>query len=395
MVQDKAAVGIDKDEVFIVHARVSLSKFLSSSVEPAVMQKLSQEVNESLKIWSGHVKQFEDYGYIRQCCDKIREVPDGQLSTMVSLFAEQDRKVQEAQHVDLDLMAAITEFRQAFAITDQARQSCMTVKIALKDVMLEALKVFVLREDQSGKKTRTANAMKKSFSPLVTQMGQLLAFSLTPKDDSTNLELVKALFYICTKREQYETIVDVCIGADTLQKAAEAIESNGVVFKKTSTAIKKLMPMDFFKDRISWLLPSSEVNHETVFIFVEDMHSKFVEAKKQVEQVCGKAMMAPKANLEKPLSALATDSPQAVANKVNIDKQHLTDSCVSVKSQLEAFGDTDVVVGQEKPELQSIVVSCDELRASILHQVCLYTFHSGLDFDFCRSRPACCELRLS
>ena len=47
MVQDKAAVDIDKDEVAIVHARVSLSKFLSSSVEPAVMQKLSQEVNES------------------------------------------------------------------------------------------------------------------------------------------------------------------------------------------------------------------------------------------------------------------------------------------------------------------------------------------------------------
>ena len=235
--------------------------------------------------------------------------------------------------------------------------------------------------------------MKKSFSPIVTQTCQLLAFSLTPKDDSANLELVKALFEICTNREQYETINDVCIGADTLQKAAEAIESNGVVFKKTSTAITKLMPMDFFKDRISWLLPSSEVNHETVFIFVEDMHSKFVEAKKQVEQVCGKAMMAPKANLEKSLSAIATDSPQAVANKVSIDKQHLTDSCASVKSQLEAFGDTDVIVGQEKPELQSIIVSCDELRASILHQVCLYTFHSVLDFGVCRSRPACCELR--
>jgi len=39
----------------------------------------------------------------------------------------------------------------------------------------------------------------------------------------------------------------------------------------------------------------------------------------------------------------------------------LTDSCASVKSQLEAFGDTDVVVGQEKPELQSIIASCDEL----------------------------------
>ena len=258
------------------------------------MQKLSQEVNESLKIWSGHVKQFEDYGYIRQRCDKIREVPDGQLSSMVALFTEQDRKVQEAQHFDLDLMAAMTEFRQAFAITDQARQSCMKVKIALKDVMLEALKVFVLREDQSGKKTGTANAMKKSFSPLVTQMGQLLAFSLTPKEYLTNLELVKALFEICNNREQYETIVDVCIGADTLQKAAEAIESNGVVFNKTSSAIKKLMPMDFFKDRISWLLPSSEVNHGTVFIFVEDIHSKFVEAKKQVEQVCGEAMMAPR-----------------------------------------------------------------------------------------------------
>ena len=77
--------------------------------------------------------------------------------------------------------------------------------------------------------------------------------------------------------------------------------------------------------------------------------------------MCGKAMMAPRANLEKSLSALAPDSPQAVANKVNIDKQHFTDSSASVKSPLEAFGDTDVVVGQEKPELQSIIISCDEL----------------------------------
>ena len=33
----------------------------------------------------------------------------------------------------------------------------------------------------------------------------------------------------------------------------------------------------------------------------------------------------------------------------------------SVKSQLDAFGETDVVVGQEKSELQSIIASCDEL----------------------------------
>ena len=39
----------------------------------------------------------------------------------------------------------------------------------------------------------------------------------------------------------------------------------------------------------------------------------------------------------------------------------IQDSCASVKSQLEALGDTDVVAGQEKPELQSIIVSCDEL----------------------------------
>ena len=64
---------------------------------------------------------------------------------MVAVLAEQDRKVQEAQRFDLDLMAAMPEFRQASAITDQARQSCMKVKIALKDAMLEALKVFVLR----------------------------------------------------------------------------------------------------------------------------------------------------------------------------------------------------------------------------------------------------------
>ena len=46
---------------------------------------------------------------------------------------------------------------------------------------------------------------------------------------------------------------------------------------------------------------------------------------------------------------------------MKFDKQHLADSCGSVKSQLEAFGDVDDVVGQEKPELQSIIVSCDEL----------------------------------
>ena len=280
---------------------------------------------------------------------------------MVTLFAEQDRKVHEVQHFDLDLVAAMTEIRQAYAITDQARQTCMDVKTQLKDIMLEALKVFVLKEDQIGEKTRTANAMKKSFSPLVTQLGQLIDFSLTPTDDSTNLECMKALFDVCTNREHYETIVDVCIGADTLQKAAEAIESNGVVFKKTSMAVKSLMPTDFFKSRIGWLVPSSDINHEAMFSFVGEMHSRCLEAKKQVEHVSGKAMMTLKAALENTLSTVEFDSKQDVANTVKLDKQHLADMCALAKSQLEAFGATDVFEGQEKSEVVSIIASCDEL----------------------------------
>ena len=77
MVQDKTAVDADGDEVALLHARVSLSKFLVSSVAAAVKLTLSQEVNDCLKTWDGQVKRFEDYGYIRQRCENIRDLPDG------------------------------------------------------------------------------------------------------------------------------------------------------------------------------------------------------------------------------------------------------------------------------------------------------------------------------
>ena len=48
MVKDKAAIDADQDEMAIVHARVSLGKFLCSTFQPTVLQKFSEDVNGSV-----------------------------------------------------------------------------------------------------------------------------------------------------------------------------------------------------------------------------------------------------------------------------------------------------------------------------------------------------------
>ena len=378
MLKDKAAIDADQDEMAIVHARVSLGKYLCSTFQPTVLQKFSEDVNGSVTNLGGPLKRFEDLRYIRQRCDKIRELPAGNLDRMVALFSELDRKAQESLHLDPELWAALTDFRQAFSITDEARESYALVKNKFKDIMLEALNAFVLNSDQNAVKSKTASTMKKSFSPLATQMGQLTAFSLTPKDDYTNLELMKALFEMCTNREAFEKFADVCIDADTLQKTAEAIESNGVVFKKTSSALKQLTPVEFFKDRIGWLLASGDCNHDAISVFVGEMQTKFAECKKKVEELCVTALTTPKTALLKSMTALEPSSTHAVANKVKLEKQRLTDLCASAKSQLEAFGESDVLLGEQEGEQKDgvgIIASCDELLSKTEAKV----FHWGVE----------------